>query len=234
MRLVFGILILIAAASASAGELTDFSGSMVAIGPKEEWKLNITPGHKMMFSAGSEDSQTESPAVKPAAKNGGVVEFASGKIMAAFKRTDACKLDARGPTYPFETTVTAKGKTYSGCGYANWDRNILELMPAIDACLKSAKSKGPVTFAAREGDGPTIRIASKGDATTICHIDDTHGAPKVAKLEKNKHVPRLAGERDPLFYRAPAKNPGGECYEAEKVIDKSGKFLGWTDTDEGC
>lgn len=226
----------VATEPASEVNLEDFKGSMVALGEGPQWKLNIYPDNPMFFSAEGEGSQTESPTVKPAAMGRGIVQFSSKAITAAFKRTNTCKTKADGATYPYETSVTIKNKTYKGCGYAPWGNQLEAMIPAIDACLKAAKSKDPVTLAVRESDGIMVRLATRDYTATICQVDDSSGKPQVVKtlVDKDTNLPKVAGDRDPLFYRAPAKNPGGECYEATKAKDKTGKFLGWLDTDEGC
>jgi hypothetical protein len=44
----------------------------------------------------------------------------------------------------------------------------------------------------------------------------------------------MVSERDPLFYRAPGENPGGECFEAPEVRGNDGSLIGWTMADEDC
>lgn len=224
----------VATEPATDANLDDFKGTMVAVGGGPEWKLMIYPDNPMFFSAEGEGSQVESPVVKPAVMGRGIVQFSSKSITAAFKRTDACKVEGKDLVYPFETAITIKTKTYKGCGYAQWANHLEAMIPAIDACMKAAKSKDPVTLAVRESDGIMVRLATRDYTTTLCQVDDSSGSPQVVKTLVDKNIAAAVGERDPLFYRAPAKNPGGECYEATKAKDKTGKFLGWLDTDEGC
>lgn len=216
---------------ALADPVDAYRGYVVAQGAG--WELNIQPKHPMYMTF-DEAEGIESAAVAPAAKNSGVVQFSSKTIIATFRETGACKVAGKSWTYPLDVEVKTGGKTHKGCGYLRWDNDILALIPAIDACLAKSKGKGPITWAQRRSDGVMVRLAAGDSKTTVCQVDQTGGKAMVVKAVTGKDIAPELGENKTMFYRAPAKNPGGECYDAPSVKDANGNHLGWIDGDEGC
>jgi hypothetical protein len=214
-----------------ANPMDAYRGYVVAKGAG--WTLNIHPKQPMYLSFEAGET-IEAAAVAPAAASNGAVQFAGKPIKATFRETGDCKIAGQTSTYPLEVTVTANGKTHKGCGYLRWDNDIQTLIPAIDACLAKAKVKGPVTWAKRESDSAMVRVEGRNTNTTMCQVDLTGGKAAIVKARDVSQAAPELGERDPIFYRAPAENPGGECYEAPSVKDANGKHLGWIDGDEGC
>ncbi|HAH09157.1 MAG TPA: hypothetical protein DCL54_07890 [Alphaproteobacteria bacterium] len=220
--------------AAANDPLTPYRGNIVAVGPDGQWSLNIYPAQDIFFQDNRAGKQHMAPVVQPRVMGGGIVQFASKPITVDLQQTDACKVGKDGFAYPLTVAVTMGKQTYKGCGFFRWDNELLSLIPAIDACLAKAPAKAPVTLARRESDGVMVRINDYKNGTTICQIDEAGPKPTVVKALTDKNAKKELGEEAIIFHRAPAKNPGGECYEATKVNDKSGKFLGWLDTNEGC
>ena len=135
-----------------------------------------------------------------------------------------------GVTYSMNASVTIPNATpATGCAFVRWDHQLLELMPEIDRCLETSPETRWVTYAGRNGDEVTVRL--RGDSRFVeCKI--TNDQMTSATLPEN--APKIAGDGEALFVRAPGENPGGECYEAPEVKSASGELLGWMMDPMGC
>jgi hypothetical protein len=151
---------------------------------------------------------------------------------------------SRGFRGTWSGRMTVGRTTYEGCAYVDWSTQLVSLIPAIDACMAATGSRERITYAGRAENGWIVvrqqrpvndeagPITPDQDERSECIIED-QARPTVASVRIVKG-PWATGENWPTFTRAPAENPGGECYEAERVTGAGGVFLGWLDTPEGC
>jgi hypothetical protein len=109
-----------------------------------------------------------------------------------------------------------------------WDRDLIALMPQIDACIARSPQTRQVSYAGRHDGAVLIRL--QGDEEAIdCRISNN-----VAETRPRDMQLAIEGERAALFVRGPGENPGGECYVAPEVRDANGALLGWMLDPEGC
>ncbi len=235
MRPLFCLIAALAAVPAAAetpAPPSPFSGAITATGAEPFWALSIDPASKTMWLREMEG--TGYPAndyVAPAIAPDGTATFTAKDFKVTLKATGACSDGMSDLVFPMEATVAAEGHTYRGCAYSRWDNDLLTLLPQIDACLAAAKTKGPVTLATRTNAGVIVRLLDDGD-TFQCGFPGEATIPGTAA--KLADAEPMIGEMDPLFFRAPGENPGGECFEAPEVRDAKGALIGWTMANEDC
>src|SRR6185312_175234 len=118
--------------------------------------------------------------------------------------TDAQATDAQA------TTSAAQTPVWDAASARSWDRNLLTLMPQIDACLAKSPSTRQISFAGQYRGSVLVRM--QGETAADCRV--ANGVATVAPHDDALNVP---GDGAALFVRGPGENPGGECYEAPEV-----------------
>lgn len=209
-----------------------FSGAITAVGTEPFWGLTIDPASNTMWLHDMEGSGYPSnDYVAPVIGSNDTATFTAKDFKVTLKLTGSCSDGMSDLTFPMEATVAADGHTYRGCAYPRWDNDLIALLPQIDACLAAAKSKGPVSLATRTNAGVIVRVLTDGE-TFECGFPGESAKP--GKAGPIAGAEPMVSERDPLFYRAPGENPGGECFDAPEVHAADGTLLGWTMADEDC
>ena len=122
-------------------------------------------------------------------------------------------------------SVNTSAPIWDPASARSWDRNLLALMPQIDACMARAPHLGIVSYAGHDQDG--VLVVLHGEEVFDCRVanNQAHIGP---------HTSRPPGDGEAEFVRGPGPNPGGECYTAPEVRDASGHVLGWMIDPEGC
>lgn len=202
-----------------------FQGALAASGNEPGWGLALDPARGIILTR-MDQAPLGVPYTAPIAIPGGA-RFASGVLVA--EALEKPCVGASGETYPLTFSVRQEtGEVLAGCGYRRWDNALEALIPAIDACLKIAPHKAPITFAAADGAGG-VRVRFDDGEPQECQVNAA-GAARFTPAETP-----VPGERDPMFHRAPGVNPGGECYQAAEARGKDGALLGWLDSEqEAC
>ncbi|MCC6920660.1 MAG: hypothetical protein IT548_15795 [Alphaproteobacteria bacterium] len=220
------------ALAASADAPSPFTGAITALGTEPFWGLAIDPQSKTLWF--HEDEESDLPAnnyVAPVIGADGTATFTAKDFEIVLKVTGDCSDGMSDNTFPMSATVKTVNRTYTGCAYPRWDNDLLTLLPQIDSCLAAAKSKGPVTLATRTNAGVIVRVMVD-DGTFECAFPGDSTRPGKAAVATD--AAPMVSERDPLFYRAPGENPGGECFDAPEIRSADGKLIGWTMADEDC
>jgi len=228
--MIAAVIASLAPAAAEGGN--EYAGGITAVGAEPFWALSIDPASNSIWLHEMEGSGYPAATyVAPTIGADGSAKFATPDFTVQLKITEACSDGMSDLVFPMETTVTAGEQTYRGCGYRRWDNDLLALLPQIDACLKAAKSKGPVSLATRTNAGVLVRLPGE-DGTFECGFPGVSVTPGQAGVVADA-VP-MVSENDPLFYRAPGENPGGECFDAPEVRAADGTLVGWTMANEDC
>ena len=116
----------------------------------------------------------------------------------------------------------------------DWSRLLLDLLPALEACLE--KTPGPSAYVTkawpmnrgmigtrtRNRDGGWFECVASSDGRTVEHIEML---PKAS--------PPLPGEQLVVFTPPAQAPPAGSCYRTEQVQDAAGKLVGWLSSN-GC
>lgn len=109
-----------------------------------------------------------------------------------------------------------------------WARDLIELRPALEACLGRTRGSGPrVTYAwsidgeavgvrLRNGDGGWFECIATRDGSSIDRFDTLTSAD--FPLQQENRV---------VFTPAAQYPPAGNCYEHERVLDARGELIGW-------
>ena len=141
-----------------------------------------------------------------------------------------------GVTSPATTTATASTQpapadakpVTTGAESSAWDRNLLALLPQIDACIAKQPDARQVTYAGERDGGVFVRLS--GSQTSF----DCSVRSGVAQVSRRDEALTIDGENAAIFVRGPGENPGGECYQAPEVHDANGALVGWMIDPEGC
>ncbi|MFZ2030849.1 MAG: hypothetical protein WAU68_11110 [Vitreimonas sp.] len=128
------------------------------------------------------------------------------------------------------STVSTSGEAvpvWDAASARSWDRNLLALMPQIDACIAQSPQTRMITYAGNSHGAVLVRM--QGDQAVDCRVNNG-----VAQISAHSDALNPPGDGDAEFVRGPGANPGGECYQAPEVRDASGNVLGWMIDPEGC
>ena len=132
--------------------------------------------------------------------------------------------DAPTPATPAASKPTTGATTQSTA----WDRNLIALLPQIDACMAKQPDAREVTYAGERAGGVFVRLSSPQNSF------DCIVRSGVAQVLRRDDALSIDGENAAIFIRGPGDNPGGECYQAPEVHDASGALVGWMVDPEGC
>ena len=133
----------------------------------------------------------------------------------------ACGQTAAPPAPPaFTQTADAKPAQASARASTAWDRNLLALLPQIDACIARSPETRYVSFAGERDGGVLVRVRGAENAMD-CRVRDG-----VAQISPRDETVAIDGENAAIFVRGPGENPGGERHQAPEVHSAQGALLG--------
>jgi hypothetical protein len=131
------------------------------------------------------------------------------------------------PSIPSVATSAEAAPVWDAANARSWDRNLLALMPEIDACIAQSPQTRMISYAGNYHGAVLVRM--QGDQAVDCRVNSG-----VAQISAHNDALDPPGDGDAEFVRGPGPNPGGECYTAPEVRDASGAVLGWMLDTEGC
>lgn len=113
----------------------------------------------------------------------------------------------------------------------DWSRFLLDLLPAISACLDETPGPAPrVTKAWPMNHGMVgVRTRDGAGGWFACIAPALGG--EVDRLEPVVDHERLPGEGIVVFTPAAQEPPAGECYEHERALGGGGELVGWLSYD---
>lgn len=210
-----------------------YAGEFEAAGAEPDWSATVL-GDYVLFTRPGLEEVTAIPTPRDVRAQGAFIE--AGPLTLTL-RAGECTYGEGGEAFPFSATVLFEGVAYEGCarqsaaGAAHssksWADALSQYLPAIDACLSRVEAKpGRVTIAYPGEEGQTsVRLveADGGRAECVVGADGTSVASFEALADRNI----VAGERDPLFTRAPTQPPAGRCYTSETVPGSNGAAIGY-------
>jgi hypothetical protein len=164
-------------------------------------------------------------------------------------REDACKTSAPdAPALAYRAVLSIRaGEAATGCclvraGYdarmapianpatkdaGDWSRAVIDLLPAINACVTrdGARLKA-VAAASANGGTARIRLLETGGSVVDCTVDaGGRGTPTVAAVNPADSPP--AGAANPLFYPPREPPPIVSCGRLERVQTPRGALAGY-------
>jgi hypothetical protein len=211
----------------------DLSGHLIARGA--DFRLDSAPDIGVVLVYPQQDLTVSGPYAVPSATDTGALLESQGISLTL--TPGACLLD--GATYPMRASVSIPNATPAeGCALIRWDHQLLDLIPAIDACIADARGARWVTYAGEYQGATLVRLQGEGQSFD-CRISQ-NTAPSGQPVYLTDVRPRdegmtVAGEGEALFVRGSGgPNPGGECAEAPEVRNASGELVGWMMDPLGC
>jgi uncharacterized lipoprotein YbaY len=113
-------------------------------------------------------------------------------------------------------------------GEADWSAKLRDVMPGMQACLRSVSGEGLAVSKAWPMSGGKVGVRIRNpDGSGFDCIALTDGS----KFESLSGLPsfaeKLPGEENPSFIPAPASPKMAECRRYERVIGGVGETLGW-------
>lgn len=195
-------------------------GHVAAVGAG--WRFRADPEAGLRVEFPGQDRGAFATFAAPTVQGPGL-RFDTPEITAHFT-AQSCSFD--GVDYPMRARIEVGGDALSGCAFVPWERRLVDLMPAIDACIAAAGRGGWITYAGPHADHVLVRIRGEG---VDCRVRD--GRAEARARDQALGVP---GENDALFVRGPGEQPGGQCYDAPEVRGADGALLGWMADPLGC
>lgn len=119
----------------------------------------------------------------------------------------------------------------------DWSRDVMYLMPAIEACLDEVSPDAPavVTSALPLRMGmAAVRLRSGEGQRWYCVA--SLSAKRVSRVQEVPAGLEFPGDGDPLFTPSGGAHPPGGCWRHQEIVDPlSAKALGWLSyRQEGC
>jgi len=137
------------------------------------------------------------------------------------------RVAARAQPDPAQAPVAALGAKSP----VDWSRMLMELLPAIDACLAKTPGTAPYVTKAwpmnRGMVGVRTRNATVGWFECVAQSDGKV-VDRFGPVESG--APPVPGEEVVLYIPAAHAPPSGNCFTHERVMDASGSQIGWLST----
>ena len=130
-------------------------------------------------------------------------------------------------------TAQAPIASLGGKSPMDWSRMLMELLPAIDACL--AKTPGTAPYVTKAWPmnhglvGVRTRNATVGWFECVAQSDGKV-VDQFGPVESS--APPVPGEETVLYTPAAQAPPSGNCFTHERVVDAAGAQIGWLSTNE--
>jgi len=161
------------------------------------------------------------------------MQVAAGPLTITLRAVE-CALPGGG-ALPYTAHVLFEGVAYQGCARRGvedgarptWASVLVELIPAIDACLTRVSSRpARITTASALDEGVvSVRIREADGSRRECIAAAAGGEVQV--YEPVSDIDRRADEGDPEFQRGGEAPRGGECRVVEEAAGPDGQRLGW-------
>lgn len=209
-----------------------YAGEFEAVGAEPDWSATILTDYVLFTRPGLDEVQSTATPRDVRALGA----FLEAGPLTITVRAGQCTYGEGGEAYPYSATILFEGVAYEGCARTaahasraskSWADTLSQYLPAIDSCLARVQAKpGRVTIAYPGEEGQTsVRLleADGGRSECVVAADGTTVASVEALADRNI----VAGERDPLFTRAPTQAPQGSCYATESVAGSNGATIGY-------
>jgi uncharacterized membrane protein len=209
-----------------------YAGEFEAVGVEPDWNATFLADYVNFVRPGLDEVN----AIAKPRDIRALGAFVEAGPLTVTVRAGACSYGEGGETYPFSATVLFEGVAYEGCARQtsgastaakkSWADALSQYLPAIDACLARVQAKpGRVTIAYPGDEGQTsVRLLEADGGRSECVVA-ADGAT-VLSVEGLADRNIVAGERDPLFTRAPTAPPQRACLSSEPVAGSSGAVIG--------
>jgi hypothetical protein len=148
-------------------------------------------------------------------------------VIAAMLALGACGQTA---TAPDEAPAAAPGEATP----AAWETRLTEMLPYIDACIAKSPATRWVSYAGLLNDREVAVRLGGAPGEFVCTVSMAEPTPANAAIVPDDEDIAFEGEGSAIFVRGPGENPGGECYQAEEVLNASGEVIGWWADPHGC
>jgi uncharacterized membrane protein/invasion protein IalB len=137
------------------------------------------------------------------------------------------RVAARTQPEPAQVPVAALGAKSP----VDWSRMLMELLPAIDACLAKTPGTSPYVTKAWPMNhgmvGVRTRNATVGWFECVAQTDGK-AVDRFGPVESN--APAVPGEETVLYTAIAHAPPSGNCFTHERVMDAGGNQIGWLST----
>jgi membrane-bound inhibitor of C-type lysozyme len=178
------------------------------------------------------------PIVLPRAKTGAGFRFADDRHSLRGHGEEAVWASSDMAPVPCTLAATSTPLRLAPGGYPrfdpgartadDWSRLLLDLMPAIDACLREPAGHLPRVVRAWPMDHGVVGVRLQNlDAGRYQCIAAAEGSSMERVEQLAFDAPALPGEGDPIFTPAAGAYPGGACFSHERVETGAGWFVGW-------
>jgi uncharacterized membrane protein len=114
----------------------------------------------------------------------------------------------------------------------DWSRSLLELLPALRACLDRTPGGSPRALNAWSMMNGRVgaRTTSGGSESFEC-VANLQGTGVESFITLTSPAPPPSGGWSPIFTPPERRPPTGACYQHERVVAADGSLLGWLSYD---
>ena len=99
---------------------------------------------------------------------------------------------------------------------AAWDRDLLTLMPQIDACIERSNGLRYVSYAGARDGATLVRLG--GEKPMDCRVTSAPGAALVVTITPRDEALAIDGEDDAIFVRGPGKIQAANATRRRKCV----------------
>jgi len=209
-----------------------YSAEFEAAGAEPDWSATILDNYVVFTRPGLDEVQTTA-SPRDVRAQGFYTE--AGPLTITVRAGQCTYGESGGEAYPYSVTILYEGVSYDGCARTaenatratkRWADALSQYLPAIDACLPRVQAKpGRVTIAYPGEEGQTSVRLLEADGGRMECVVGADGAT-VVSVEPLSDRNVVAGERDPIFTRAPTPPPGGSCFTSEPVAGSGAAVIG--------
>jgi len=132
-----------------------------------------------------------------------------------------------------ETTTTAEAPAPAATPVA-WETRLTEMLPYIDACIAKSPETRWVSYAGLLDDESVVVRIGGAAGEFQCTVSTADPSAANAVIAMDDETVAFEGEGSAIFVRGPGENPGGECYQADEVLNANGDVIGWWADPHGC
>jgi hypothetical protein len=133
-----------------------------------------------------------------------------------------------------ETPTEAEAPVPAAATPVAWETRLTEMLPYIDACIARSPETRWISFAGLLNDNEVAVRLGGAAGEFVCTVPTADPVPANAAIVPDDEEVAFEGEGSAIFVRGPGENPGGECYEAEEVLNANGEVIGWWADPHGC
>lgn len=133
-----------------------------------------------------------------------------------------------------ETATAPEAAAPAAPASVAWEGRLSEMLPYIDACIAASPETRWVSYAGLLNDREVAVRLGGAAGEFVCTAPTADPTAANVAIVPDDETVAFEGEGSAIFVRGPGANPGGECHEADEVMNADGEVIGWWADPHGC